>query len=197
MGMYNELNKINQSINQQAIEIKKTQEHQKMVEYVKSELDGLLLAVLMNSNNIFDDDTKSIAIDDVLNNTDVLLYNKDFTRQYINKRYYIIARQVEQVKKKQSDNDDYKKHIALERWELQREKMKLQIEREKQKNNIKQQKATAKIQSKKTSCNYSSISSGINAILIICKIMLYIAIAPIIIIAFLLSGFFGGAMGRK
>ena len=191
MGMYNELDKINKSINQQAVEIKKTQEHQKMVEYVKSELDGILLASLMTKNNIFDDDTKSIAIDEVMNNTDVLLYNKDYTRQYVNKRYYTIARQVEQVKKKQSDNDDYKKRIAIEKWELQRQKIQLQIERERQKIDTKQQKEAAKIEQQKAAKRQRAMQNAECAISSIVKAMLYIAIAPILIISFIFTGFLG------
>lgn len=191
MGMYNELNKINQSINQQAVEIKKTQEHQKMVEYVKSELDGILLASLMTKNNIFDDDVKSIAIDEVINNTDVLLYNKDYTRQYVNKRYYTIARQVEQVKKKQNDNDDYRKRIALEKWELQRQKIQLQIERERQKINTKQQKEAAKIEQQKAAKRQRIMRNTECAISSFIKVMLYIAIAPLFIISFIFTGFLG------
>lgn len=191
MGMYNELNKINQSINQQAIEIKKTQEHQKMVEYVKSELDGILLASLMTKNNIFDDDIKSIAIDEVINSTDVLLYNKDYTRQYVNKRYYTIARQVEQVKKKQNDSDDYKKQIALEKWELQRQKMQLQIERERQKIDTKQQKEAAKIEQQKAARRQRAMQNTECVISSIVKAMLYIAIAPLLIIGFIFTGFLG------
>ena len=197
MGMFNELNKINQSINQQAVEIKKTQEHQKMVEYVKSELDGILLASLMTKNNIFDDDIKSIAIDEVINNTDVLLYNKDYTRQYVNKRYYTIARQVEQVKKKQSDNDDYKKRIAIEKWELQRQKMQLQIERERQKNNTKQQKEAVKIQQQKAIQRQQVMQVIGKILLTFIKITLYISIAPLFIIGFLFIGFLGGMMKGK
>ena len=195
--MFNELNKINQSINQQAVEIKKTQEHQKMVEYVKSELDGILLASLMTKNNIFDDDIKSIAIDEVINNTDVLLYNKDYTRQYVNKRYYTIARQVEQVKKKQSDNDDYKKRIAIEKWELQRQKMQLQIERERQKNNTKQQKEAVKIQQQKAIQRQQVMQVIGKILLTFIKITLYISIAPLFIIGFLFIGFLGGMMKGK
>lgn len=197
MGMYNELNKINQSINQQAVEIKKTQEHQKMVEYVKSELDGILLASLMTKNNIFDDDVKSIAIDEVINNTDVLLYNKDYTRQYVNKRYYTIARQVEQVKKKQSDNDDYKKRIAIEKWQLQRQKMQLQIERERQKIDTKQQKEAAKIEQQKAAKRQRVMRNTECVISSFIKVMLYIAIAPIFIISFIFSGFLGRYDERK
>lgn len=186
MGMYSELNKINQSINQQAVEIKKTQEHQKMVEYVKNELDGILLASLMTKTNIFNDDIKSIVIDEVINSTDVLLYNKDYTRQYVNKRYYTLARQVEQIKKKQNDNDDYKKQIAIEHWNLQRQKMQLQIEREKQKNTYKSQKEAERL---KQSATTSAVGDVITIIL---KICLYLALAPFYILGFLLIGFFGG-----
>ena len=115
MGMYNELNNIKRAVDQQAIEIKRTQEHQKRVEYVKNELEGLLWAELTEQkSNIFNDEVKAIAIDSVVNNTDVLLYNKDFTRQFLNKKYYTIARQVEQIKKKTEIKDDYKQRIALE-----------------------------------------------------------------------------------
>lgn len=197
MGMYNELNKINQSINQQAVEIKKTQEHQKMVEYVKSELDGILLSSLMTKTNIFDDDTKSIAIDEVINNTDVLLYNKDYTRQYVNKRYYTIARQVEQVKKKQSDNNDYKKRIAIEKWELQRQKIQLQIERERQKIDTKQQKEAAKIEQQKAARRQRAMQNTECVISSIIKAMLYITIAPLLVIGFIFTGFLGGMMKGK
>ena len=121
MGMYNELNKISQNISQQSIEIKRSQEHQKQVEYIKSELDGLLWADMMEHNNIFDDDIKSIIIDDCLHNTDILLYNKNFTIQYLNKRYYTIARQVEQIKKKTDEQTSRQNQLKCEILEIKKQ----------------------------------------------------------------------------
>ena len=119
--MYNELNKISQNISQQSIEIKRSQEHQKQVEYIKSELDGLLWADMMEHNNIFDDDIKSIIIDDCLHNTDILLYNKNFTIQYLNKRYYTIARQVEQIKKKTDEQTSRQNQLKCEILEIKKQ----------------------------------------------------------------------------
>lgn len=98
MGMYNELNNISRAVNGQALELKKTQQQQKQAEYIKSEL-SVLQSELMDLDNIFNDDIKAIAIENVLNNTIILLYNKEFTRQFLNDKYYTVARQVEQIKK--------------------------------------------------------------------------------------------------
>lgn len=135
MGMYNELNNISRAVNGQALELKKTQQQQKQAEYIKSELKSMLQNELMDLDNIFDDEAKATAIESVVNNTIILLYSKDYTRQFLNDKYYTIARQVEQIKKKTApqNQNDYKKRIAVEKWNIQRERerVKLAIEREK------------------------------------------------------------------
>jgi hypothetical protein len=103
VGMYNELNNISRAVSGQALELKKTQQQQKQAEYIKSELKSMLQSELMDLDNIFNDDIKAIAIENVLNNTIILLYNKEFTRQFLNDKYYTVARQVEQIKKKTSE----------------------------------------------------------------------------------------------
>lgn len=115
MGLRNDVWSIKQSIDQQAIEIKKTQEHQKLVEYTKNELESLLLSCLMQTqHNIYDDDVKAEIIECVVHNTDVLLYNRNYTRQYLFKKYYTIARQAEQVKKKTSENTSEQAQLKTE-----------------------------------------------------------------------------------
>lgn len=133
MGMYNELDKISKNINQQVVEYKKTQEQQKRIEFVKNELDSALYGAIMDLSpkNVFDEEVRSITIDAAFHGCNYILYNKDFTLQYLNKRYFTIARQVEQVNKRilaESDTtNDYKRQIALEKWEIQKEKELLKI----------------------------------------------------------------------
>ena len=185
--MYNELNSIKRAVDQQAIEIKKTQEHQKHVEYVKTELEGLLWAELIDKNNIFDNEIKAIVIDGVVNNTDVLLYNKDYTRQYLNKKYYTIARQVEQIQKKTApqNKDDYKKQIALEKWEIQKQREQIKLQKEAEQLRNLQRKQIPKI----------SINTGCGVEVV--KILLCVMFAPIVIFGFIIYGFISAAAKSK
>ncbi len=193
MGMYNELNNIKRAVDQQTVEMKKTQEQQKRVEYVKNELDGLLWAELMESNNIFDDEIKAVVIDTCMNNSDVLLYNKDYTRQYLNKRYYTIARQVEQIKKKTApkNQDDYKKQIAIEKWDLQRQKELLKIKQLEQKIAQNEQKYNAKQPQKQIYVKRSGSGGKV------AKVLLYLMFAPIAIFGLIIYGFISAAAKTK
>lgn len=173
------------------VEMKETQKQQKQVEYIKAELDGLLWAELMENKNIFDDEVKAVVIDVVMNNTDVLLYNKDYTRQYLNKRYYTIARQVEQIQKKTApkNQDDYKKQIALDKWDLQRQKELLKIKQLKQKIAQNEQKCNTKQPRKQI---YAKRSGGEVA-----KVLIYIMLAPIAIFGLIIYGFISAAAKTK
>ena len=197
MTLNNRIKMIQNNQEQFIVEMKETQKQQKQIEYIKTELDGLLWAELMESNNIFDDEVKAIVIDTCMNNSDVLLYNKDYTRQYLNKRYYTIARQVEQIKKKTApkNQDDYKKQIALDKWELQRKKELLKIEKLKQdinKNNIKynikqpQQRTT-------TRTIYKASGSGSE----VAKVFIYLMFAPVAIFGLIIYGFISAAAKTK
>lgn len=178
-------------------EMKESQKNQKQVEYIKNELDGLLWADMMEHNNIFDDEIRSIIIDDCMSTTDVLLYNKDYTYQYLCKRYYTLARQIEQIKKKTATNNDidYKQRIAIDKWNLQRQKELLKIEKLKQdinKNNIKYnirqpQQRTA------TRTIYKASGSGGE----VAKVLIFLMFAPVAIFGLIIYGFISAAAKTK
>lgn len=201
MTLNNRIKMIQNNQEQFIVEMKETQKQQKQIEYIKAELDGLLWAELMESNNIFDDEIKAIVIDTCMNNSDVLLYNKDYTRQYLNKRYYTIARQVEQIQKKTApkNQDDYKKQIALDKWELQRERerVKLAIEREKlQQLQQKQiQKQYKPVQARQPQRYYTPIRSGSGGE--VAKVLIYIMLAPLFIFGLVIYGFISAAAKTK
>lgn len=142
MGMYNELNKVSRAINGQALELKKTQQQQKQAEYIKSELKSMLQSELMDLDNIFNDDIKAIAIENVLNNTIVLLYNIDYTRQFLSDKYYIIARQVEQIKKKTSEETNRQQQLKNDILELKKQQEAEKLKKLQTQNAQKQQTQT-------------------------------------------------------
>lgn len=139
MGMYNELNNISRAVNGQALELKKTQQQQKQAEYIKSELKSMLQSELMDLNDIFNDDIKAIAIENVLNNTIILLYNKKFTRQFLNDKYYIVARQVEQIKKKTSEETSRQQQLKNDILQLKKQQEAEKLKKLQQQNIQRQQ----------------------------------------------------------
>ena len=144
MGMYNELNNISRAVSGQALELKKTQQQQKQAEYIKSELKSMLQNELMDLDNIFNDDIKATAIENVLNNTIILLYNKDFTRQFLNDKYYIVARQVEQIKKKTSEETNRQQQLKNEILQLKRQQEAEKLKKLQQQNAQRQQQTQKK-----------------------------------------------------
>lgn len=144
MGMYDELNKVSRAVSGQALELKKTQQQQKQAEYIKSELKSMLQNELMDLDNIFNDDIKATAIENVLNNTIILLYNKDFTRQFLNDKYYMIARQVEQIKKKTSEETNRQQQLKNDILELKRQQEAEKLKKLQQQNAQRQQQTQNK-----------------------------------------------------
>ena len=144
MGMYDELNKVSRAVSGQALELKKTQQQQKQAEYTKSELKSMLQNELMDLDNIFNDDIKATAIENVLNNTIILLYNKDFTRQFLNDKYYMIARQVEQIKKKTSEETNRQQQLKNDILELKRQQEAEKLKKLQQQNAQRQQQTQNK-----------------------------------------------------
>lgn len=197
MTLNNRIKMIENNQTQAIIEMKKTQENQKQVEYIKSELKNMLLCELLELNNLYNFDTKAEAIEKVINNTTTLLYNKNFTRQFLNEKYYQVVRQVEQIKKKTVTNNDidYKQKIAIEKWDIQRQKELLKIEKLKQdinKNNIKynmkqpQQRTT-------TRTIYKASGSGSE----IAKVLIFLMFAPVAIFGLIIYGFISAAAKTK
>lgn len=150
MGMYNELNNISRAVSGQALELKKTQQQQKQAEYIKSELKSMLQSELMDLDNIFNDDIKATAIENVLNNTIILLYSKEFTRQFLNDKYYIVARQVEQIKKKTSEETNRQQQLKNDILEIKKqqeaEKLKKLQQQNMQRQQMQQQKSNDGLQ---------------------------------------------------
>ena len=197
MGMYDYLHSISRNIEQNQVDIKKSQEHQKQIEFVQSELDGLLMSQLKESDNIYSDDTKDMIIDTIINSTDLRLYSIDYTRQYLLKRYYTMARQVEQIKKKQGVNDDYKKQIALEKWDLQKQIMQQKISEKSQKEAEKERMEQLRKRQARQELIGSLLSIAGKVFVFTCKATVYMILAPLFIIACFGGGFLGGMIKLK
>ncbi len=203
MGMYDYLNNISRNIEQNHVDIKKSQEHQKKVEYIQNELESALFGALQEyikeyNYNIYDEDIKSMAIETVLNNNDLKLYNPDYTIQYLNKKYYTIARQVEQVEKKQNANkDEYKKQIALEKWNLQKQIMQQKINEKSQKEAEQEQMEQLRKQQIRQQ-QINDILRIVGKVLVFtCKATLYMLLTPLFVIALFGGGFLGGMIKLK
>ena len=202
MGMYNELNNIKMAINQQTGELKEAKKKQIEIETTKSILIDALTEELKARENIFDDDTKAEALESVVQNAHFILYSKAYTRQFLSSKYYIIANKVYSIQKKTApqNQDDYKKQIAIEKWNIQRERerVKLAIEREKlQQLQQKQiQKQYKPVQAKQQQrCYYAPVRSGSGGE--VAKVLLYIMLAPVAIFGLILYGFISAAAKAK
>ena len=133
----------------------------------------------------------------MVSNTDVLLYNKDYTRQYLNKKYYTIARQVEQIQKKTApqNQDDYKKQIAIDKWNLQRERERVKLAIEREKLQQLQQKQYKPVQARQQQRCYTPIRSGSGGD--IAKVLIYLMFAPVAIFGLIIYGFISAAAKTK
>lgn len=219
MGMYNELDKINKSISQQA-----TTQKQKSIEKYKTEnnllikLEYFIKKYKNNNKDIYNINIQDEIIQKALYSCfGTLLQNEEATtpEEFVNNYtlqderidndyYYIFCmrhylqccRNVEKYLKNKEKQDDYKKQIALEKWELQRQKMQLQIERERQKIDAKQQKEAAKIRTQKAIQTQKATATTCIILLTLFKIFMCIAIAPVFIVGHLIIGFLGGMMKK-
>lgn len=220
MGMYNELDKINKSIKQQTITQK-----QKSIEKYKTEnnllikLEYFIKKYKNNNKDIYNINVQDEIIQKALHSCfGNLLQNEaattpeEFVENYVlederidNDYYYIYCmrhylqccRNVEKYLKNKEKQDDYKKQIAFEKWELQRQKIQLQIEKEKQKNNAKQQKEAEKIKAQKAIQAQKATATTCIILLTLFKIFMCIAIAPVFIVGHLFIGFLGGMIKGK
>lgn len=207
MGMYDYLNNISRNIEQNQVDIKKSQEHQKRVEYIQNELESALFGALQEyikeyNYNIYNEDIKSMAIETVLNNNNLKLYNPDYTIQYLNKKYYAIARQVEQIEKKQNANkEDYKKQIAIEKWQMQKQVMQQKLNEKTQKEAEKQRIETYRQQQLRQQQIHDITETTLKIIgkilVFTMKATLYMILAPLAIIGLFFGGFCGGLIKLK
>lgn len=203
MGLNDNIYTISKSIVSEKQEKAKQREEKEVLATEKSKVKQLLLLELINAKkeniNIYTDDSKDFIIHSVLDNYVNSLkdeYKKRFetkykkeVQQHILLYYYTVCSQAERIaKKQQEDTNDYKQQIALEKWELQRQKMQLQIEREKQKldiqaqkSNLKQQKEAEKIKQRQAQQTQQAINLVIEFVTIFIKIMMFFMFLPFII----------------
>jgi len=211
MGLNDNIYTISKSIVSEKQEKAKQREEKEVLMTEKSEVKQLLLLELINAKkesiNIYTDESKDFIIHSVLDNYVNNLndeYRKRFetkykkeVQQYILLYYYSVCAQAERIaKKQQEDINSCKQQIALEKWELQRQKMQLQIEREKQKSNLKQQKEAERIKQQQAQQTKQNIDTAFKVLAICCKVMLYMTLAPFLILALCCGGFLGGASGK-
>lgn len=218
MGLNDNIYTISKSIVSEKQEKAKQREEKEVLATERSNVKQLLLLELINAKkeniNIYTDDSKDFIIHSVLDNYVNSLkdeYKKRFetkykkeVQQHILLYYYNVCSQAERIaKKQQEDINDYKQQIALEKWELQHQKMQLQIEREKQKldiqvqkNNLKQQKEAERIRQQQAQQTKQNIDTAFKVLAICCKVMLYMTFAPFLILALCCGGFLGGASGK-
>lgn len=217
MGLNDNIHTISKSIISEKQERIEARERKDFLKECQNELKALLLNMLIeekkDGTNIYLDTCKDYLINDALTTyinsqkNKYLIdrleknYKKDL-QHFLILNYYTICGTAEKIAKKQvEDVEDYKKQIAIERWNLQRQKMQLQIEGEKQKNTYKSQKEAERIykiqtaQRQKIVNNTAKISN--NLIVTVIKIFLGITFAPLLIMGFLLIGFLNGMGGRR
>lgn len=157
MGLNDNVYTISKTLISDKQEKAKAREGKEYLQHLQAEFRHFLLQELIYSKNqnenIYIDDFKDYIIGKVVfDYVDSLSAErqKRFNKQYRHDvisfmllNYYKTCGQAERIAKKQNaEAEDYKKQIAIEKWQLQKKKMELQLEKEKQKNNreVQQQK---------------------------------------------------------
>lgn len=212
MGMYNELNKISQSI----VTSKQAKQQIKEQEAFEKELQNEFLQIMQeqlifayeDGLNIFLNETKENIIGKVFdeymtkNNSTAWVerFNKKYRKnlqQFLNQNYFTVAGKAERIAKKQGVNNDYKKQIAIEKWNLQKQIMQQKLNEKSQKEAEKQQMELLRRQQiRKQQIN--DILKVISQILVFTmKATAYIVIAPLFVIACFAGGFLGGMIKLK
>lgn len=212
MGMYNELNKISQSI----VTSKQAKQQIKEQEAFEKELQNEFLQIMQeqlifayeDGLNIFLNETKENIIGKVFdeymtkNNSTAWVerFNKKYRKnlqQFLNQNYFTVAGKAERIAKKQGVNNDYKKQIAIEKWDLQKQIMQQKLNEKSQKEAEKQRMELLRRQQiRKQQIN--DILKVISQILVFTmKATAYIVIAPLFVIACFAGGFLGGMIKLK
>ena len=213
--MYNELNKINNSIKNQNDYIKKDAEYKSYLKDLQIQFKDLLQFELMeamhNNINIYDLDFKKSIIFQVVEdykaqkqNNNIFAKYENEVRLYLLQNYYAIANQSRMYIKRQADNtqaiqDDYKKQIAIDKWNLQRERERVKLAIERKKLQQLQQKQIQKqykpVQARQPQRYYTPIRSGSGGE--IAKVLIILMFAPIAIFGLIIYGFISAAAKTK
>ena len=213
MGMYNELNKISQSI----VTSKQAKQQIKEQEAFEKELQNELLQIMHeqlifayeDGLNIFLNETKENIIFKTFNEY-LSKYNSNKTwvdrfnckyrnnlEVFLSQNYFTIAGKAERIAKKQGVNDDYKKQIALEKWDLQKQIMQQKISEKSQKEAERQQIIAAQKKQATQELIGLLLSIAGKVFVFTCKATLYMLLAPLFIIACFGGGFMGGMIKLK
>ena len=177
----------------------------------KSFLRDNIIEALECKSNIYIDDVKSYLIDktiqqyqNTLNVDGVQRFNakyKDSILIFLNDIYYTTCKQAEQIHKKQTPQNqvDYKQQIAIDKWNIQRERERVKLAIEREKLQQLQQKQTQKqyktIQARPQQRIYTPVRSGSGGE--VAKVLIYIMFAPLAIMGLILYGFISAAAKSK
>lgn len=216
MGMYNELNKISQSIvtsKQAKQQIKEQQEFEKDLQKELLQIMQERLIIEAENNNIFENETKERilieTIEEYLQSVRSEAWRNRFNNKYrknlehfLNQNYFTVAGKAERIEKKQNANkDDYKKKIALEKWELQKQLMNQKLQDKNNKEAEKQRQEALKRQQLKQQQRQEAINTAIEIIgkilVFTIKATIYMIIIPLKIAALFFGGFLGGMIKLK
>lgn len=213
MGMYNELNKISQSI----VTSKQVKQQIKEQETFEKELQNELLQIMQeqlifayeDGLNIFLNETKEDIILKTFNEY-LAKYNSNKTwvdrfnskyrnnlTNFLNQNYFTTAGKAERIAKKQGVNNDYKKQIAIEKWNLQKQIMQQKISEKSQKEAEKEQIEQLRKRQARQELIGSLLSIAGKILVFTCKATLYMLLAPLFIIACFGGGFLGGMIKLK
>lgn len=126
--------------------------------------------------------------------------DEDYYYLFCMKNYLKCCRNVENLIKKSNEltnKDDYKKQIALEKWDLQKQIMQQKISEKSQKELRQQQIEAERKRQARQELIGSSLSIAGKVFVFTCKATLYMLLAPLFIIACFGGGFMGGMIKLK
>ena len=143
MGMYDELNKVSRAVNGQTLQKKKDAQYKVCLADLKIQLKDFLQIQLFedlkNKENIFDIDYKMHTISQSIKDFKSTLKHVEIFEKYENElkiyllsSYYNIANQTRIIveRSKKEKEDDYKKQIAFEKWDIQKQREQIRLQKE-------------------------------------------------------------------
>lgn len=173
----------------------------------KSFLRYNIIEALECKSNIYIDDVKSFLIDKTimqykktLSVDGVQRFNAKYNDNiliFLSEIYYTTCKQAEQIYKKQApqNQDDYKKQIAIDKWNMQRERERVKLAIEREKLQQLQQRQYKPVQVKQQQRIYTPVRSGNGGE--VAKVLLCLMFAPIAILGLIIYGFISAAAKTK
>lgn len=221
MGLNDNVYKVNQAINEQSEAVKKDNEYKQYLNDLKTQFKEIIQSELMEAiqqnKNIFDNEYKIYIINNVVeefqkyscgDSVETLrrfLKYKTELKSFLFQKYYSIANQCRMMHKKsiehekQQNNDiDYRQKIAIEKWDIQRQKELLKIKQLEQKIAKNEQKYNIRQAQKCTIRQVQPCYAPQGTVVIeIVKAFMFIMFAPIAIFGLIIYGFISAAAKTK